>query len=328
MKVYITRPIPETGIELLKREGLEVFMNPEDRVLAREELLENVKGMDAVITLLTDKVDAVFFEAAGPQLKVVANYAVGYDNIDVAEATRRRIVVTNTPGVLTETTADLAWALIMAVARRIVEAHNYAATGEWKGWGPLQFLGVDVYGKTLGIVGAGRIGQAVARRAMGFEMKVIYYDKVRLPSELEKKLNMEFCPLEELLRRADIISLHSPLTPETYHMIDEKAISMMKPTAIIINTARGPVIDEEALIRALREKRIWGAGLDVFEKEPYIPEELRKLTNVVILPHIGSASHETRNAMSELAARNVVAVLKGHTPPTPVNPEVLQQGGD
>jgi len=324
LKVYITRRIPEPGIEMIRKEH-EVEINPYDRVLTREELLQAVKGKDGILCLLTDKIDAEVFDAAGPQLKVVSNYAVGYDNIDVKEATKRGIVVTNTPGVLTETTADLAWALILATARRIVEADKFTRAGKYEGWAPMLFLGQDVYGKTLGIIGMGRIGQAVARRAKGFNMKVLYNDIRRIPEEIEKELNATFVSLDELLEQSDFVSLHTYLSPETYHLINEERLRKMKKTAYLINTSRGPVVDESALVRALKEGWIAGAGLDVYEFEPKLVPGLAECENAVLLPHIASASVETRTKMATMAAENLLAVLAGKMPPNPVNPEVLKK---
>lgn len=324
MKVYITRRIPEPGIEMIRKEH-EVEINPYDRVLTREELLQAVKGKDGILCLLTDKIDAEVFDAAGPQLKVVSNYAVGYDNIDVKEATKRGIVVTNTPGVLTETTADLACALILATARRIVEADKFTRAGKYEGWAPMLFLGQDVYGKTLGIIGMGRIGQAVARRAKGFNMKVLYNDIRRIPEEIEKELNATFVSLDELLEQSDFVSLHTYLSPETYHLINEERLRKMKKTAYLINTSRGPVVDESALVRALKEGWIAGAGLDVYEFEPKLVPGLAECENAVLLPHIASASVETRTKMATMAAENLLAVLAGKMPPNPVNPEVLKK---
>ncbi|MBC7319805.1 D-glycerate dehydrogenase [bacterium] len=324
LKVYITRRIPEPGIEMIRKEH-EVEINPYDRVLTREELLQAVKGKDGILCLLTDKIDAEVFDAAGPQLKVVSNYAVGYDNIDVNEATKRGIVVTNTPGVLTETTADLAWALILATARRVVEADKFTRAGKYEGWAPMLFLGQDVYGKTLGIIGMGRIGQAVARRAKGFNMKVLYNDIRRIPEELEKELNATFVSLDELLEQSDFVSLHTYLSPETYHLINEERLKKMKKTAYLINTSRGPVVDENALVKALKEGWIAGAGLDVYEFEPKLVPGLAECENAVLLPHIASASVETRTKMATMAAENLLAVLAGKMPPNPVNPEVLKK---
>ena len=321
-RVFVTRQIPEDAIELLRRE-CEVEVNPEKRIPSKPELIEGVKGKDAVLCSLTDKIDEEIMDVA-PSLKVISNFAVGYDNIDVGAATERGIVVTNTPGVLTETTADLAWATLMAIARRIPEADRFVRSGGWEGWEPKLFLGTDVYGKTLGIIGMGRIGSAVARRAKGFNMRVLYHDPCRR-EELEKELGVEYATLEDLLRLSDYVTVHVPLTPETKHMIGEKEFDLMKPTAKLINTSRGVVIDEQALIKALRTKRISGAALDVYESEPEVPKELMELENAVLLPHIGSASTETRTKMAMMAAENLLAVLRRKVPPNIVNREVLER---
>jgi glyoxylate reductase len=275
--------------------------------------------------MLSERIDAEVFDAA-PRLRIVANYAVGYDNIDVGEATRRGIYVTNTPDVLTNATADFAWTLLLAAARRLIEADKFTRSGEWKkkgvAWHPRWFLGYDVYGKTLGIVGFGRIGQAVARRARGFGMKILYNSRSRKP-EVEKELNAEFRPLEELLKESDFVVLAVPLTRETYHMIGERELKLMKPTAILVNIARGKVVDTSALVKALKEGWIAGAGLDVYEEEPYYHEELFSLDNVVLAPHIGSATFGAREGMAELVARNLIAFKNGQIPPTLVNREVL-----
>jgi glyoxylate reductase len=322
-KVFVTRSLPGPALEVLKQK-CEVEVNPEDRVLTRNELIEGVKGKDGLLCLLTDKIDAEVMDAAGPDLKVISNYAVGYDNIDVDEATKRGIAVTNTPGVLTETTADLTWAILMAVARRIVEADNFLRTGQWRGWAPSLMLGHDVYGKTLGIVGLGRIGRAVAKRARGFDMRVLYYD-VKRDEQAEREVGVIYTSLESLLKESDFVSIHAPLTEKTRHLIGEKELRLMKPTAFLVNAARGPLVDEAALIRALKEKWIAGAALDVFEKEPYVPPELIQMKNVVLVPHIGSASVETRSKMAMMAVENLLAVLEGKIPPNLVNPEVVQK---
>lgn len=321
MHVYLTRPIPEVGVEMLRQTFPHFRMNEEDRVLEKSELMQAVRGMHGILSLLTDKIDAEVMDAAGPQLRVIANYAVGYDNIDLKAATERNIMVTNTPGVLTDATADFAWALLMATARRIPEAERYARAGKYKAWGPKLMLGGDLVGRTLGIIGAGRIGTAVARRSVGWNMRVIYTD-VRPNPEIEKAVNAQYVDMDTLLRESDYISIHVPLTPETHHLIDEKALRKMKPTAYLINTSRGPVIDEAALARALKNKVIAGAGLDVFEFEPKIHPELLELENVVLTPHIASATHETRNKMATMAATNLIEALKGNRPPNLVNTEV------
>jgi len=318
-KVYVTRLIPDDGMKLLY-EKCEVTLNPNDRVATREELLAGVKGQDAMLCLLTDKIDAEIMDA-NPNLKIIANYAVGYNNIDVAAATQRGIPVSNTPGVLTDTTADLAWTLIMATARRAVEGDKFTRAGKFKGWGPMLLLGQDVHHKTLGIVGFGRIGQAVAKRATGFDMKILYYDKFKMP-EVAAKFGAEYCELDELLQRADIITLHCDLNESTFHLIGEREFGMMKKTAYLINTSRGPVVDEKALVKALQNNMIAGAGLDVYEDEPALAPGLAELDNAVLLPHIASATRETRGAMARIAAENVLAALEGRKPPTIVNPEV------
>lgn len=323
-KVFVTRKLPKPALELLEKET-DFEMNPEDRILEKHEIKEGLKGKDALLCLLTDKIDAEIMEASD-RLKVISNCAVGFDNIEVAEATKRGIAVTNTPGVLTETTADLSWALLMAVARRIPEAERYLREGKWKGWAPMLFLGHDVYGKTLGIVGLGRIGSAMARRAKGFDMKILYHD-IQRNEQLEKELGARYVSLEELLRESDFVTLHVPLSPETYHLIGKEKLELMKPTAFLINTSRGPVVDEEALIEVLQAGKIAGAALDVYEKEPFVPKKLIKLDNVVLVPHIGSASVETRTKMALMAVENLITVLRGKVPPNLVNPEVIEKLG-
>jgi glyoxylate reductase len=320
-RVFVTRIIPDEGLKLIL-ENCDAEVWQKETPPPREIIIEKIKDCEGILTLLTDKIDAEIMDNA-PKLRIISNYAVGYDNIDVKSATQRGIMVTNTPGVLTETTADLAFALILATARRIVEADKFTRSGKWKSWGPMLFLGRDVYGATLGIIGLGRIGQAVARRAKGFNMKVIYYSRKR-KEDVERELGVEYRELHSLLREADIVSIHTPLTEETYHLIGEKELSLMKPTAILINTARGAVVDQKALYKALKERRIFGAGLDVYEKEPIDADDpLMELDNVVLLPHIGSASVETRGMMARMAAENLLAGLRGERPPNLVNPEVL-----
>ncbi|HID55069.1 TPA: D-glycerate dehydrogenase [Candidatus Poribacteria bacterium] len=321
-KVYVTRKLPQPAIDMLE-ERFEVEIYPEDRAIPREVLMEKVRGIDALLPLLTDKVDAEVMDSAGGSLKIIANYAVGYDNIDVEAATKRKIAVTNTPGVLTETTADMAWALMFAVARRVVEADKFTRAGKFKGWGPMMFLGGDVYGKTLGVVGVGRIGSAVAKRAKGFNMKVLYTD-VRRNEEIEREVGAKKVELDELLRESDFVTLHVPLMPSTRHLIGERELKLMKKTAYLINTSRGPVVDEKALVEALKEGDIAGAGLDVYEDEPDLAPGLADLDNVVLTPHIASASVETRTRMATLAAENIIAFFEGKRPPTIVNPEVLE----
>lgn len=317
MKVFVTRQIPQKGLEMLKAR-FEVEIGASDRNLSRREICEGTKDADALVCLLSDAIDEEILSGA-KKLKIIANYAVGYNNINVEYAKEHGIFVTNTPGVLTETTADLTWALMLSVARRIVEADKFTRSGKFKGWEPELMLGSDVFGKTLGVIGAGRIGQAVMKRAIGFGMRVIYYSKSRLPLDIESNLNASYVSLEKLLKEADFVSLHVPLTKNTYHMIGEDQLSLMKRTAYLINTARGPVVDEEALVKFLKEKRIAGAALDVFENEPLLTPGLTELDNVVITPHIGSASKETREKMSVIVAENVIAALEGKIPPNCVN---------
>ena len=310
--VYVTRMLPQPAIDLLKTH-CEVEINPEDRVLTNEELIAKVKGRDAVLCLLTDNINAEVLDAA-QGAKIFANYAVGYNNIDVATAKAQGIMISNTPGVLTETTADLAWALLFATARRIVSADQYTRAGKFQGWSPMLFLGQDITGKTLGIYGGGRIGAAFGKKAKGFEMKIIYHDLVR-NAQFEQETGATYVDRETILKESDFLSLHVPLLAETKHLISEAEFKMMKPTSILINTSRGPVIDEIALVKALREKEIWGAGLDVFEWEPELAPGLVELENVVIVPHIASASIETRTKMGVMAVENILAVMRGETPP-------------
>lgn len=319
--VYVTRVIPEAGLDILRENCAAVEVNSQDRVLSRPELLAAVRGRDGVLCLLTDTIDDEVLAAAGPRCRVFANMAVGFDNVDVAAATRCGILITNTPGVLTETTADLAWALILSVARRVVEADKFFRTGRWPGWGPLQFLGRDVHGATLGIVGAGRIGTAVARRSAGFEMKLLYADPK--PSEGIEALGASRVPLDTLLRESDFVSLHVALTADTRHLIGPRELTLMKPTAYLVNTTRGPVVDEAALVDALRAGQIAGAGLDVYEDEPVPAPGLTSLKNVVCLPHLGSATHATRAKMAGMAAVNLIEALKGSRPPNLVNPDAM-----
>jgi len=321
-KVYITRELPKKALDMISAE-CEMEVNPHDRVLTREELERAVQGIDGLLCLLTDRIDAELLDF-NPDLKVIANYAVGFNNIDVKACTERGIPVSNTPGVLTDTTADFAWTLLMATARRLVEADRFARAGKYEGWGPMMFLGGDIYGQTLGVIGMGRIGQAFAKRACGFDMKVIYYDAFRLTPEKEKELNIEYRELDDLLKEADFVSIHVPLIPETRHLIGERELKIMKETAYLINTARGPIIDEKALVEALKNKEIAGAGLDVYENEPELATGLVELENVTLAPHIASASIETRTKMAVMAAENLLAGLKGETMPNIVNPEVFE----
>jgi len=323
-KVFVARVIPSDGLDLVTG-ATDATVWPDDLPPPRDELLRSIEGCDGVLTLLTDKVDAEFLDRAGPQLKVVSNYAVGFDNIDVPECTGRGIPVGNTPGVLTETTADLAFALLMAAARRLPEGDRYVRGGKWKTWGPMLLLGPDIHGSTIGIVGFGRIGQAVATRAAGFGMTILYHDVNRLPDSVTAPLGAQYVPLEDLLARSDFISLHVNLTPETRHLIDAAALRRMKPTAILVNTSRGPVVDGAALASALRDGVIGGAALDVTDPEPIpMDDPLVGLDNCLIVPHIASASRATRSKMAQMAAANLLAGLRGERLPTPVNPEVYE----
>ena len=320
--VLVTRPIMEEPMRVL-RERCDVTIHENAFGIPREELLEVVRGRDAIITMLTEKVDAEFLAAAGPQLRIVANHAVGFDNIDVAACTAAGVLATNTPDVLTETTADTAFALLMSAARRIGEGERFLrARTPWI-WGPLMMLGQDVHHKTIGIVGFGRIGQAVARRARGFGMRVLYSDAVQMPPEVETETGAERRELNDLLAEADFVSIHTNLTPETRHLFGADAFARMKPTAVLVNTSRGPVVDESALADALAAGEIFAAGLDVFEREPEVEERLLSLENVVVIPHLGSATVDTRDAMGHLAVRNVFAALDGERPPTLLNPEAI-----
>jgi glyoxylate reductase len=320
--VLVTRPIMQAPLETL-RHRCDVTVHENEFGIPRDELLEVVRGRDAIITMLTEKVDAEFLSAAGPQLKIVANHAVGFDNIDVDACTSAGVMATNTPEVLTETTADTAFALLMAAARRVGEGERFLrARTPWI-WGPLMMLGQDLHHKTIGIVGFGRIGQSVARRAKGFGMSVIYADAVQLPSEVEAETGAHRVEIDELLEEADFISIHVNLTPETRHLFGHEQFKRMKPTAVLVNTSRGPVVDEEALADALESGEIFAAGLDVFENEPEVHPRLLELESVVVIPHLGSATVDTRNAMGALAVENVLAAIDGRRPPTLLNPDVL-----
>ena len=321
-KVFATHSLFDEARSLLEANcEMEYWGKPERP--AREEVLQRVRDKEGVICLLTEKINEEFLRAA-PKLRIAANVAVGYDNIDVDACSKRGVVATNTPGVLDETTADFAWTLMMAVARRISEGEQLARSGNWKGWNLDQLCGADVWGKTLGIVGFGRIGRAMARRALGFQMKVIYTDAVRAPEEAEKAVNPKFSDMNALLAESDFVSLHVPLLPETRGLFDAPKFYRMKPSAFLINTARGPIVDEAALVAALEAKKIAGAALDVYEQEPFIHPGLKR-PNVVLAPHLASASVETRSKMALIAASNVVALFKGQMPPNQLNPSVLKQ---
>jgi lactate dehydrogenase-like 2-hydroxyacid dehydrogenase len=323
-RVFIARRIPDAGLSPIV-EACSADVWDDELPPPREELLRHVRGCDAVLTLLTDRVDDELLDAAGPSLRVVSNYAVGFDNVDVPACTRRGIPVGNTPGVLTETTADLAWALLMAAARRVAEGDRYVRAGRWRTWGPQLLLGSDVHGATLGVVGLGRIGQALARRAAGFGMTVLYWSRSRAEPDVERELGATFVELEELLERSDFVTLHVSLNDETRHLIDAAALARMKPSAVLVNTARGPVVDQAALAEALRDGTIAAAALDVTDPEPIAAgDPLLELDNCLVVPHIASASHATRGKMAEMAAANLLAGLRGERLPNPVNPEVYR----
>ena len=320
--VLVTRRVPEEGLALI-RDGCDLTLWDSDDPIPRDRLLRDVAGMDGLYCLLTERVDAELLDAA-PRLKVVSNMAVGFDNVDVAECTRRKIPVGNTPGVLTETTADLTWALLMAAARRIVEGADFVRAGRWTTWGPLLLRGPDVYGATLGIFGFGRIGQAVARRARGFGMRILYYDQTR-NADAERELGAQFVEFDALLRESDFVSIHSSLTPDTRYGFNAEALAKMKPAAVLVNAARGPIVDPQALYDALKSGRLFAAALDVTDPEPLPADHpLLTLPNCVVVPHIGSASIATRAKMATLAAENLRAGLRGDRLPNCVNPIVYE----
>jgi lactate dehydrogenase-like 2-hydroxyacid dehydrogenase len=317
-RVFITRRIPEVGLAAV-RAAADIDLWPDEQPPPHDALLERVRGIDGLLSLLTDRVDGELLDAAGPGLRVVSNFAVGYDNIDVPACRERGVAVGNTPGVLTETTADLAFALLMAVARRLPEGRDFVRNDGWQTWGPLLLLGKDVHGATLGIVGFGRIGREMARRAKGFGMRTLYHGRTPAPPEVEAELAAAFVPLEELLAEADFVSLHTPLNEETRHLIDAHALARMKPGAILVNTSRGGVVDQAALAEALRSGHLFGAGLDVTDPEPMRADDpLLALPNCLVVPHIASASERTRDRMAQKAAANLVAGLRGEPLPDPV----------
>lgn len=321
-KVFVTRIIPDKGLDLV-RDFCDADVWEDELPPPREEILKRVQGMDGLLCLLTDKVDGEAMDAAGAQLKVVSNYAVGFDNVDVGAATARKIPVGNTPGALTDATADFAFALLMCAGRRVVEGDRFVRAGKWRTWGPMLLLGNEIKGATLGLVGFGRIGKAMAKRALGFEMRVIFYDPGKEDNDPE--LNARRVDFETLLAESDFVSLHTPLTPDTHHLIDAEALSRMKLTATLVNTSRGPVVDMDALYEALRDKRIFAAGLDVTDPEPLPPDHpLLSLENLVIAPHIASASVTARGNMARMAAQNLIAGLKGERLPNCVNPQVYE----
>ena len=317
MIVAVTNRLPEPAVSLLK-DAAEVRIDERETAIPREDLLRLVAGADALVCLLGDRVDEELLEAAGPQLRCVANVAVGYDNVDVEAAAKRGVVVTNTPGVLDDATADLTMALILAATRRIAEGDRLVRSGRDWNWGMHFMLGSSLQGRRLGIVGLGGIGKWVAQRARAFGMEIVYHQRNPAPAEVEAALGAELLPLDRLLAEADVVSLHCPLTPETHHLIGAAELEAMKPTAVLVNAARGPIVDEGALATALAEGKIAAAGLDVYEHEPQVEPRLLELDNVVLSPHLGSATVETRTAMAELAARNAISVLSGQGPLTPV----------
>jgi len=318
LRILVTQKVPQAAYPPLEELG-EVESNMQEGLIwSPEELLARGPGHDYIFCLLTDTIDARFLQrcaASTPRLKLVANMAVGYNNIDVATATRLGIAVTNTPGVLTDTTADLAFGLLVATARRMAEAERYVRAGKFTNWGPLLFCGAEVHHATLGLIGAGRIGKAVARRASSFDMQVLYHNRQRLSPEEEAAYHLTHVPMDELLQQSDFVSIHTPYTPDTHHLISGRELALMKPTAILINTARGPIVDEKALVQVLQTKQIAGAGLDVFEREPAIEPELLTMEQVVLLPHIASASLKTRTLMATMASANIVAHALGQRPP-------------
>ncbi len=323
-RIFITRATAQEALDKIAQ-ATEMEVWPEELPPPYEVLLEKARDAEGLLTMLSDKIDDTLMDAA-PKLKVVSNLAVGYDNIGIAEATKRHIVVSNTPEVLTGTTADLAFTLLMAAARCVVEADNYVRKGQWKTWGPKILLGQDINNATLGIIGLGRIGAEVAKRGRGFNMKVLYYDEIRQSKEEEERLGVEYIPaLTKLLSSADFISVHVPLLPQTHHLIGAAEFALMKPTAVFVNTSRGPVVDQRALYEALKSGQIFAAAIDVTEIEPIPPDDpLLTLDNIIITPHIASASFNTRTNMALLAAENLLAGLRGKTPPNCVNPEALK----
>lgn len=326
-RLFLTRRIPEPGFTLAHK-LFEVTGGEDDRPLDRRSLLRGVRGVEALLCLLTETIDAAVMDAAGSQLRVISNMAVGFDNIDVPAATERGILVTNTPGVLTDATADLAWTLILSVARRVIEGDRMVREGRFERWSPFMLLGRAVAGATLGVVGMGRIGQAVARRALGWDMHVIYVDRngPLAPDRIPEGAVWEYLPeLDDLLRHADIVSLHVPLDPATHHLIGARELRLMRPGAFLVNTSRGPVVDEGALVEVLAEGHLGGAGLDVYENEPHLAPGLADLSNVVLLPHLGSATVETRGRMAELAVQNAIAAVRGEPVDNLVNPGALSR---
>jgi glyoxylate reductase len=322
MKIFVSRNIPQAGIDLLKQH-FEVDINPHNRVLTKKEIMQGIKGKDGLVCLLTDTIDREVIEYE-PDLKMIANYAVGYDNIDIQAATDNNIMVSNTPGVLTDATAEMAWALLFSAARRIIQGDSYTRAGKFQGWDPMLLHGVEISNQTLAVIGAGRIGTAVAEKSKGFNMNILYVDQ-SVNTHLEKNLNAKKVDINQALKSADFISLHVPLNKNTRYLIGAKEFDLMKKTAVLINTSRGPVIDEQALISALKEKKIFAAGLDVYEHEPKISDELKTLDNVILQPHSASATTTARTKMASIAAQNMIAGLQGQLPPNCINKEVFKK---
>lgn len=325
MKVFVTRKIPGNHLEKLEKLGYEVSVSEFDRALTGEELVERVKGVDAIISMVTERVDGDLMDVAGPQLKIIANYAVGFDNIDVGSATDRGIVVTNTPSdEVNESVAEHTWSLILALANRIVEADEFVRQGHFRGWEPDLFLGTNLIGKTLGIIGLGRIGTMVARRAQGWKMQIVYFKRTR-DLTCEKEMGILYCPLEDVLKKSDFLTLHVPLTEETRYMINKETLAKMKKGAYLINTARGKIVNEKHLIDALKSEQLAGAALDVFDDENDVSSELLKMSNTITTPHIGSATHQAREKMGEMAIEAIIEALSGKKPKTIVNEEVWER---
>lgn len=322
-KIFVARKVPDEALSILKEHFDCDMWEHEEIPVPREVLEQKISEVDGLYVLITDRVDAGLLERASAQLKVISTMSVGYDHIDIKATAQKGITVTHTPGVLTETTADLTFALLMAAARRLTESERYLRDGKWQTWSPMQLTGQDIYGKTLGIIGMGRIGEAVAKRARGFDMPILYHNRHR-NEKAETRLGARYVPLDELLKQSDFVCVMTPLTPETHHLISERELAMMKPSAILINTSRGPTVDETALYKALKSRQIWAAGLDVYEEEPIgSGHPLLTLNNIVLLPHIGSASIATRTKMAVMAAQDLMRVLKGEVPMHPVNRGVI-----
>jgi glyoxylate reductase len=325
MRVLITyKNIPGAGLVERLRERFDVCVYDGDGYMPRSELLQALADADGLVSMLSERVDAELLDRA-PKLKAVSNYAVGFNNVDVDAATSRGVIITNTPDVVTDATADLAWAILMGIARDVCLVDRYVRSGEWKEWRPERFIAADITGTTLGIIGLGRIGQAMARRAAGFDMRVVYSDVSRAPRDVEERSRAEYRSLDALLGESDFVTIHVPLTAQTRHLIDDRALSLMKPSAYLVNAARGAIVDEQALVRALQRKQIAGAALDVYENEPQLAPGLVELPNVILIPHLGANSRRTRDRMAAMTADNLIAALSGEVPPNLVNPEVLSK---